>query len=68
MVPLSHLVVPTSYLIIILSHLLVFFFFFSSFDGFIPILYSTNITYDYTFVIFGSFFIFFSHLMVPLSH
>ena len=58
MVPSSHCVVLTSHVIVLLSHSMVHLFFLT-FDSTILTLCSSNITCDYTFVIFGGFFIYF---------
>ena len=55
----SYGAVLTSHLTILLSHLVVPFSFSSHFDGFIFTLYSSNITFDSSFVTFGGFLFFF---------
>ena len=68
MVLSSHYAVAMSYMIVLLSQLAVLLFFFLTFDGFILILCSSNVTCDNSFAIFGGSLTFSSHLVVPSLH
>ena len=64
----SHFAIPTSHVTILFAKLVVPLLFFLTFDGFILILCSSNITCDSSCLTFSDSLTFFSHLTVPSSH